>query len=57
MSYTNLKIDVQVETNKEKKDIIHAIRKGIMREFDERRVADPSRVHVSFDFRDKDQLL
>ena len=57
MSYTNLKIDVQVETNKEKKDIIHAIRRGIIKGLDEKGVAAPNRVHVSVDFRDKQQLF
>lgn len=57
MSYTNLKLDVQVETNKSKSEILYAIRKGIYRGLDEYRVATPNHVHVSVDFRDKEQLF
>jgi hypothetical protein len=56
MSWINLKLDVQVKTNKGEYDLIQAIRRGVVRGLDEKGVAAPLDVKVSVDFRDKEQL-
>ena len=41
MSWINLKLDVQVKTNKGKYDLIQAIRRGVVRGLDEKGAAAP----------------